>query len=405
MQELDEIFIRNEIRKILSEQGDISFGDIMPPSADEFYDTFIGPFVDVFKVAQVAVKDVASATLTTIQSAITFDTKKQQDLLGKFRDDRKKYKSEMDKAMESTNKALSSPDAQLLMFMMNPGAYLGAGLAREVAETAEPATDFIKGKLGFIGRGMGFAGAAKATDDKGPLRGIMDDMKKLFFGHTSEGMDEIDELELILFEADEEEKKKEKLSDAEIQEEIDDWLTDSGASDKIEGYAKNIIDKKKAEVAEVKAQQMALIDGLNAISKAQSFEELAKLIPELTAVGVDLSDQAAAVEKAAQDQKDILTAGDEEAEKMIEDLKKTPDGKAIPDDAKAEDWFPLINQGVIAAAFGEVVNTAKSQSLGELIGFVAEMTRSELDDLARTGSMGKEYADLIFGLEQDLLSM
>jgi len=404
MEELDEIFIRNEIRKILNEQTfGVTFGDIVPPSADQFYKAFIGPFVDVFKVAQVAVKDVASATLTTIESALTFDTKKQQELLGKFRQDRDKYKSEMSKALESSKAALSSPDAQLIMFMMNPGAYLGAGLATEVKNTAEPVTEFIASKLGPIGAAMGYEPAQKAQDDKGPIRGILDDMKKLFFGHTTEGLDEIDDLERILREGEEEEEKP--AAEGEVQEEIDKWLEDSGAGGHIKGYAESILTQKKAEVEEVKKQRIELIESLNAVAKVESFEELATLIPKVAQGGIDLTEQAKEVEKAAQEQKDILKKGGEEADKMIEDLKKTPDGKSMPSNAAEEDWFALVDKGVLAAAFAEVVTKAKEQSVGQLLGFVAEMTREELAELAKTGPLGKQYAELIIGLENDLLSI
>ena len=90
---------------------------------------------------------------------------------------------------------------------------------------------------------------------------------------------------------------------------------------------------------------------------------------------------------------------------MIEDLKKTPDGKALADTSKVEGWFPLVDQGILAATFGGVVTKAKEQSIGELLAFVAEMTREELGELAKTGPLGEQYADLIAGLENDLLSM
>ena len=403
MEELDEIFIRNEINKILNEQTfGVTFGDIVPPSADQFYDTFIGPFVDVFKVAQVAVKDTADATLLTIQSALTFDSAKQKALQQKYRANRDRYKGEMSKAMETTNKAMSSPDAQLLMFMMNPGVYMGAGMARQAVNTAEPVTEFIGDSLGGIGSAMGLGSGFKPDKgEKGPLRGILDDMKVLFFG---EGLDEIDELELILREGDEEKEEKE-VDEDEVQQMVDDWLEESGADKKIEGYAQSIIKQKKAEVEDIKKQRMDLIEALNGVAKVKTFEELATLIPQVAQGGVDLKEQAAAAEKAAQEQKDILKAGGDEAEKMIEDLKKTPDGKALANTSNAEDWFPLVDQGILAATFSGVVTKAKEQSIGELLGFVAEMTREELAELAKTGPLGKEYADLITGLENDLLSM
>ena len=140
-------------------------------------------------------------------------------------------------------------------------------------------------------------------------------------------------------------------------------------------------------------------------AQAKSLDELFQLIPPLAQAGIDLQPQAAETEKAIQEQKDIIAAGGEEAEKILEDLKQLPDGGAIPDDAPPEAWDPIIEQGVIAAAFGDVVTQAKQQSLGELIGFVAEMPRADLETIAKTGPKGKEFADIILGLEEDLLSM
>ena len=192
MQELDELFLRNRIREILNEQlgiqGDFGWGDIMPPSGEQFYNTFIGPFVDVIKVANVAIKDIASATITNLEMAITFDNEKQNALLQKFRSDRQKYKGEMDKAMATTNAALSSPDAQLLMFMASPGLYMGGAMTKQAMSTAEPLTDFIGDKLGGIGAGFGIGSGFKPEkQEKGPLAGIMGDLKALFFWSPNGG--------------------------------------------------------------------------------------------------------------------------------------------------------------------------------------------------------------------------
>ena len=49
--------------------------------------------------------------------------------------------------------------------------------------------------------------------------------------------------------------------------------------------------------------------------------------------------------------------------------------------------------------------SAKQQSIGEMLGFVAEMPRGDLEQIAESGPLGKEFADIIFKLEDDLLSM
>jgi hypothetical protein len=438
MKELDELFVRAEVQKILSEQmEDVTWGDILPPSADQFYDTFIGPFVDVYKVAKVAFKDSADAILTTIQAVFTFDLEKKKVLMDKFRKKRDKYKAEMADAMKTTNEALSSPDAQLIMFMMSPGAYLGAGMAREAADVAEPFTDFAQDKLGNFGKMLGLGSDYTPPGkggSQGPLRGLMGDLKALFFGTDmtmttgdmgmlgqgspvagvaggpvkTEALDEIDELERILREGDEEKEgseSPERVSEKEAHDVANHFLETTGAGEKINGYAKEIIESKKAEAEEVKKQYSNVINGLNEASKAQSLEELSSLIQPLAEAGLDLKPQAQEIEKLVQDQKDTLSAGGDKAKEMIEQLKQTPDGAAIPDDAKPDAWFKILEQSAIATAFADAVSEAKKQGIGEVIGFVAEMPRSDLEQISKASELGKQFADVIFQLENDLLSV
>ena len=436
MRELDEIFIRQEIQKILNEQTfGATWGDIVPPSGEQMYDTFIGPWVNIYKVAKVAFKDSADAILTTIQSAFTFDPQKQKVLMDKFRKKRDKYKGEMAGAMKGVDETLGSPDAQLIMFMMNPGVYMGAGMAREAADIAEPFTDYALDKLGNTGylMGVGSDYVPPAKGAKGPIGGLLGDLKSLFFGPDmsmttgdmgqigqgspvagiaggavkTESFDEIDELERVLKEGDEEEKEASgnAPSEEEVKAVVDDFLKTTGAGEKIAGYAKDLIDSKKAEAEEVKGQYVGIIEGLNEISQAQSLEEMSSLIPKLSESGVDLTKQAAEVEKLIQDQKDIITAGGEEAEEILSQLRETPNGKSIPKDASAEAWGPVVEQSVIAAAFADAVDEAKKQSIGDLIGFVAEMSRSDLEKIAEVSPLGKEFADVVFQLENDLLSV
>ena len=61
----NERFIREQIRKILHESSSTllvenQFGDFA--STSQMYKTFIGPFVNVFKVAKTAFQDITSAT-------------------------------------------------------------------------------------------------------------------------------------------------------------------------------------------------------------------------------------------------------------------------------------------------------------------------------------------------------
>ena len=174
---------------------------------------------------------------------------------------------------------------------------------------------------------------------------------------------------------------------------------------KIESYAQELIASKKAEAEEVKKQYVDVIEGLNAVSKAQSLEELAQIIPQLAQGGIDLKPQVAEVEQMIQEQQEAVKAGGDEAKEIIDQLRQTPDGKAFPEDTPAEKWFPLIEQSTIAAAFADAVDGAKKQGIGEMLGFVAEMPRDELEQVSKASPLGAEFAEIIFQLENDLLSV
>lgn len=443
MQELDEIFVRKQIRKILNEQiEDVTWGDIIPPSGQEFYDTFIGPFVDVYNVTKVAFKDTADSILSVVEAVFTFDPAKKKDLMVKFRNKREKYKQEMTAAMKTTDEALSSPDANLIMFMMNPGAWIGAEMVREAADTATPFTDYVGDKFGNMGTMMGI-GSDYIPPPKGGIaggQGLLGQLKNLFFGPDmgittgdlgqiglgapvagvaggpvrTESLDEIDELERVLKEGDDESKDEKQsnkgplmkdLPEEEVQAAVDDWLSNSGAGEKIDEYASEIIESKKVEAEEVRKQYVDVIEALNAVSKAQSLEEISQVIPQLEQGGIDLKPQLAEVEQMIQEQQETVKAGGDDAKEIIEQLRQTPDGKALPEDTPAEGWFPLIEQSTIGAAFANAVDGAKKQGIGEMLGFVAEMPRDELEQISKVSPLGKEFAEIIFQLENDLLSV
>ena len=90
---------------------------------------------------------------------------------------------------------------------------------------------------------------------------------------------------------------------------------------------------------------------------------------------------------------------------MLEDLKKHPDAASIAKDAPVEEYFPLIEKGLLVTSFGEAVDDVKKAGVGDLLGFVAEMTEDDLKKLSEMNPRGKEYADLIFSFRDELLSL
>ena len=417
---LEERYIRQQIRRILNEEwgdnlGGLEFGEFdLGVDEQQFYDTFVGPFVDVVKVANIGIQDVASAAIKTIEAHLTLNLKKKQDLQKQFREDRKKYAGKMEKAMQSTFDAFNSNDAKLVMFMMNPAAFLASEMLSDIKATGlhEPITDFVGDRLGGFGEALGIGSAASGNkieepeDAKGPLRGLMNDLKVLFFG---EGLDEIDELELVLREQEEKEEKKGKKQsipkEAELQEEIESQLKELGILDEFEKNQKDILDSKKAEIEAIKTEIEAKVKALNELQKAQTLQDIQGPIAALKAVGVDLSGEASKLEQEIKSSAEVLKAGGPEAEEIVKNLAETPEGQKLGPDASGEDWLPVLEKSMLIGVFGEVASTAKNSFGGDLVGFVGEHSKDELKELAAGSEAGADYVKLIDEFEQWLTGL
>jgi hypothetical protein len=188
VQRADEQFIRQQIRKILAESHqelllENEFGDFASP--DEVYKTFIGPFVNVLKVAKTAFKDVSSATLITLSHAFSFSEKNREKLRAKYKIDRQKYQQEYAETMKDIDATLASSDAKLMAFMFNPGAFLGTQMIKQAADVGEPVTDYVKMRMDWISPELDAVFRdvdTKRGAEAGPVRGLLGDLKALFFG-------------------------------------------------------------------------------------------------------------------------------------------------------------------------------------------------------------------------------
>jgi len=125
----------------------------------------------------------------------------------------------------------------------------------------------------------------------------------------------------------------------------------------------------------------------------------------LIAMDVDFSEPLKQVEAALQEEAEKMKAGGDDIDKVIEQLRKSPQAKDIAKDAPVEEFFPIIEAGLLANTFGSVVEEAKNTSAAELLGFVAEMSPDDLTKLSKMSSQGKEYADMIFKFRDNLLSI
>lgn len=398
----DDAFLRGQIRRILSET-DWGTDDAMYGGGPQLnvFKTLVQPFTDVFKVATLAAKDITSAMIDIGDYLITFDETKKNDIKERYRQRRNKYKDRMKEAMKSTDEALSSPDAQLMMFMAAPGYHMSKAAAGLTWSATEPVRDKVEdyfgGTLGIGDRDI----SASTSGDKSP--GLMADLKRAFFG---EALDEIDDIELILIEQ-ERQRDSDALapSDQELRDITDNYVESSGLNDLADEFWDTTIEDKSAEIDEILKEQREKVELMTKLSIATTLTEAEELVQRLNQLGADFSVPFSKVKQVIQDEVKKIQAGGPESEALIEKLKASPDASSLPDDAPLEAYQPIIEKGLLATAFGSAVEEAKKTGVSDLIGYVAEMSKGELERLSKMGPGGKEYAELIFKFRDDLLSI
>ena len=411
-QRANEQFIRQQIRKILAESSqelllENEFGDFASP--DEVYKTFIGPFVNVMKVAKTAFKDVSSATLISLSHAFSFSEKNREKLRAKYKIDRDKYRQEYAETMKEIDETLASSDAKLMAFMFNPGAFLGAQMLSQANDLNEPVYDYIKMRMDWISPELDAVFRdvdTKRGAEAGPARGLLGDLKVLFFG---EGYQSV----TPLLEAEEEGKKEKKeeeeeppaeLSEEEVIERITKALKASAWGKQLRKDAENIVKMKMAEIEEVKGMVQDQMAALSELTSAKSLEEIAPIAQKLKTMDVDLSPQLKEVEDVVAKKREELVGPNGEA--MMDDLRKLPDGKSLPKDAGPEDFVPLLEKGILASMFQGATAKARQELLQGVMDHVAEdMKPSEVQKFKEAGPLGEKYSDVIMNFSKELASL
>lgn len=402
----EELFVRRQIKKILLEQyGGLTWGDgVVDPGFDALYATFVGPFADVFKTAAVAFEDSLSISIDVVKYSLATSDEDRAEIKQRYREKRERYKAEMAEVMKSTDAALEGEDAKFFGFFAAPHVMLSKSLAKAAWGTVDgPITDLADEYMGGI---LGTRDAEKyqldaaATGNIG--KSIADAMKGLFF--QMEAIDYLDELEEVLVE--QEEKKPAKEPSDQVKEELaQSFLDRTGLAQQYEDQWQEIVASKQEEIDAILKERKVIVDLLTQISEVKSFADADKLVAALKQNKTDLSGPLGEAKAIAQEQISKIKSGDEEGLKILEDLKTLPDAKSIPEDAPVEQYLPLIEQGILAATFGDAIAKAREEAVGELLGFVAEMSEKDLEELAKLSDKGKQYHDMIMKFKKDLLAI
>lgn len=431
-----EQFIRQQIRKILAESSkqlltEDEFGNFA--TASDLYQTFVQPFTSVFAVAKTAFKDITSSTITTLRHSFSFDNDFRQKMAAKQRSDRDKYRQEYATVMKDINAALDSNDAMLLTFALNPGVFIGKAMATQALDAGEPIIDYAKEKMGMFSPELDSLYRDVQTTSntgKGPIRGLLGDLNALFFG---EGYNP----RPLLEEEGEDSEEPVEVSEDEAIEMIVKAFDNSAFGKKLQADGDKLLTSKAAQLEEIKASVSGQMATLNQLVNANSIEEMQQPAQTLKTMGVDLSTQMQEVEALVNDAKTRLLgtsaskpkesqsgAGEklpdvepkettkspdkpsEEAQTMMDELRQTPDGEAIPNDAAPKDFIPLLEKGLIAAAFQGGISEARQELLQSTMDMIADdMKPEDYRDLAKTSPLGKKYSDLIMNFAKELATL
>ena len=402
----EELFVRKQIRKMLLEQdGGLGWSSgVIDPGFDNLFNTFVGPWVDVFKVAQVAFKDSLSISIDVVKYSLATSDEKRAEVKQRYREKREKYKSEMGEAMKNVDDTFESEDAKFFGFFAAPAYFVGKGLAKAAwGSVDEPLKDVADEYMGGI---LGTRDAEKyqldAASTQNIGQSIADAMKGLFF--QQEAIDYLDDLESILMEQEKGKPVKEPSDDVK-QDLANDYLQRTGLAEQYEAQWQEIVGSKQEEIDAILKERKAIINLLTQISEVQDFPAADQFVNQLKQYDTDLSAPLAEAKKIAQEQMAKIKSGDEEGQSILEDLKQHPDAAAIPPDSPMESWMPLIEKGILAVTFSDAVSKAREAALGELLGLVAEMSEKDLVKLSSVSDKGKQYHDMIMKFKNDLLTI
>ena len=137
----EEKWLRNCIQKeiardnkarptsILQEQG-----ELVKASTDEMYDAFLKPWADLFNIVKIEAAKTLDGLVTNLKLFTTFDSKKSKQILNRYKGRSQAAQDKVD-GMISQMKYLD--EYSKFAFIINPGVYLGIGLAKATPDVAK----------------------------------------------------------------------------------------------------------------------------------------------------------------------------------------------------------------------------------------------------------------------------
>ena len=328
--------VRRLVRQILYEQRLGLDRSKLLFEEDSLYNVFVEPFADIVRATAITGQTILSALKLNLKVLISLDP----DTIKKAHDEFDKRQGEIDKKWEpimKRNRAAGGGDAQLVAFMLAPQMYMGASLAKgtynaaggihaylEDAGWSVPLAGiaFPKGAAvaGAGGAAAGAASGGAADANKHILtraKGALGKLAGLFFiaHHAPEGT-------LIAEAAEEEAPPPPKPPTGNFEEDLKEYLQQTGMADAFEEEAKKVIDVHKDHFNEVVSNMFVpKAEALSALAAAADWQAFQEALDKLLASGAEFQKASLGkIKKTLADAAEELTS-DEEFVKSLQDQK------------------------------------------------------------------------------------
>jgi len=122
-------------------------------SRSDLYNTFIKPFVDIYKTAEGETKELARRVQTAVQvvfnvvktTLLPWTKDNYEDIFNRQKEDINAIRAEYADVVKSSWDALTSSDATLVAFLASPGAVMSAAVLKKSPDVARNLLDVVSG--------------------------------------------------------------------------------------------------------------------------------------------------------------------------------------------------------------------------------------------------------------------
>jgi hypothetical protein len=402
----EEKKVRKWVRRILSEDTEgkkvvltEDWDDFWGPSVDsnDFMKTFVTPFTDVLKVAQVATKDLLSVAALNLELLFNFKSpEKAEEALNRYNSRRTKIDSEYKEVMKTTEEALGGADTKIVMMALNPGGVLAAALPSAVRDTAgflkDAGFDKLAGEI-LPKTALQKGGEGRTT---GPIKGALDDLAKIFFFSHHEVSGE------VLSEVGKEAGEEKPAGDA--VEIINAHFEEIGLSSTLKKMASDVFSAKEEQIKDLIPVIKSQGGVIKALADANTLEEFKQAATASGGAVEDLGE----IEKLVKTEAQKMLKDPVAREDMVKKFAEKEGLKPEKDPKTGKEKLPEVADDKLLPELETVVFTQSKENLQKQLeegqtklkeDAIKEINDDELSDvdlkmLDETPD-GKKYADML----------